>query len=89
LQDTEQLYEYLSAINGKVTAVAAGTLLDGSPVLISGTRDGTVQARWLNDAKPYGEALQLSVRVRAIALHEDTLVIATGNAISVHHMDFH
>ena len=40
-----------------VTAVAAGTLPDGTPVIISGGRDGTVRVWRLADGTPVGEPM--------------------------------
>jgi WD40 repeat protein len=49
--------EPLTGHRGAVTAVAAGTLPDGTPVIISGGSDGTVRVWRTADGTPVGEPL--------------------------------
>ena len=50
-------HQVLTGHGGGVAAVAAGALPDGTPVIISGGRDGTVRVWRLADGTPVGEPL--------------------------------
>jgi WD40 repeat protein len=69
--------------HGAVSAVAAGALPDGTPVIISGGFDGTVRVWRLADGTPAGEPLSghtFSVNaVAAAALPDGTPVIISGS----------
>ena len=73
-----------AATTGGVTAVAAGALPDGTPVIISGGADGTVRVWRLADGTPVGEPLHRPRRpvtaVAAGALPDGTPVIISGGA---------
>jgi hypothetical protein len=66
-----------------VTAVAAGALPDGTPVIISGSRDGTVRVWRTADSTPVGEPLAGHggpvTAVAAGALPDGTPVIISGS----------
>ena len=68
--------------DGRVSAVAAGTLPDGTPVIISGGRDGTVRVWRIADGTPVGEPLTghdgAVTAVAAGALPDGTPVIISG-----------
>ena len=74
-------HQVLTGHTGVVGAVAAGALPDGTPVIISGGRDGTVRVR-LADGTPVGEPLTGHVdgvdAVAAGALPDGTPVIISG-----------
>ena len=57
LADGTPVGEPLRGHHGSVTAVAAGALPDGTPVIISGGDDGTVRVWRLADGTPVGEPL--------------------------------
>ena len=67
-----------------VSAVAVGALPDGTPVIVTGYRDGTVRVRRLADGTPVGEPLTGDDRwVSAVAvgaLPDGTPVIVSGSA---------
>jgi hypothetical protein len=71
-----------------VYAVAAGTLPDGTPVIISGGYDGTVRVRRLADGTPVGAPLYLLESVRGVAVHDNIIVTAAGIDIAVHQLAF-
>jgi V8-like Glu-specific endopeptidase len=50
-------HQVLPGHGGEVTAVAAGALPDGTPVIISGGSDGTVRVWRMADGAPVGEPL--------------------------------
>ena len=66
-----------------MTAVAAGALRDGTPVIVSGGRDGTVRVWRLADGTPVGEPLTGDISgVPAVAvgvLRDGTPVIISGS----------
>ena len=77
-------HQVLTGHTGGVTAVAAGALPDGTPVIISGGgyRDGTVRVWRMADGSPVGEPLtghtgEVTV-VAAGALPDGTPVIISG-----------
>jgi len=74
----------LSGHAGLVTAVAAGTLPDGTPVIISGGNDGTVRVWRMADGTPVGAPLTGHDRVvgavAAGALPDGTPVVISGGS---------
>ena len=76
--------EPLTGHTGEVKAVAVGTLRHGTPVIVSGGRDGTVRVWRLADGTPLGHPLDLSEPVKGIALHGNIIVTAAGRDIAVH-----
>jgi hypothetical protein len=66
-----------------VTAVAAGTLPDGTPVIISGG-DGTVRVSRTADGTPVVPLLDLPESVQAVALRRNVIITAAGADIAVH-----
>ena len=74
--------EPLAGHDGAVPAVAAGTLPDGTPVIISGGRDGTVRVWRPADGTPVGEPVEAHRggvdSVAAGALPDGTPVIISG-----------
>ena len=75
-------HQVITGHDGAVTAVAAGALPDGTPVIISGGGDGTVRVWRTADGTPVGEPLtghDGAVRaVAAGALPDGTPVIISG-----------
>ena len=75
--------QVLGGHSGPVWAVAVGALPDGTPVIVSGSGDGTVRVRRLADGAPVGEPLgghAGSVRAVAVgALPDGTPVIVSGS----------
>ena len=75
-------HQVIPGRSGPVSAVAAGTLPDGTPVIISGGWDGTVRVWRLADGTPLGEPLPgHSGWVAAVAagtLPDGTPVIISG-----------
>ena len=75
-------HQVLTGHTGKVKAVAAGELPDGTPVIVSGGDDGTVRVWRLADGSPVREPLHghdASVRAVAIGgLPDGTPVIVSG-----------
>ena len=67
-----------------VSAVAAGALPDGTPVIVSGGDDGTVRVWRLADGTPLVPPLDLPEPVRAVAVHGNVIVTAAGADIAVH-----
>ena len=74
--------ERLTAHDSPVTAVAAGTLSDRTPVIVSGGEDGVVRVWRLADGTPVGEPLPGHddgvCAVAAGALPDGTPVIISG-----------
>ena len=54
--------EPLRGHHGPVDAVAAGALPDGTPVIISGGRDGTVRVWRMADGAPVGSRWPTPIR---------------------------
>jgi WD40 repeat protein len=75
-------HQVIRGHTGRVTAVAAGALPDGTPVIISGGLDGTVRVRRTADGTPVGEPLTGHTggvnAVAAGALPDGTPVIISG-----------
>jgi WD40 repeat protein len=69
---------------GPVTAVAAGSLPDGTPVIISGDDGGTVRVWRTADGTPLVPPLDLSESVRAVVVDGDAIITAAGADIAVH-----
>jgi hypothetical protein len=67
-----------------VTAVAAGALPGGTPVIISGGDDSTVRVWRTADGAPVMPSLQLPESVQAVALHLNAIITAAGADIAVH-----
>jgi hypothetical protein len=61
-----------------VRAVAAGTLPDGTPVIISSGENGTVRVWRLADNTPFVPPLDLPESVRAVVLHGNVIITAAG-----------
>ena len=61
-----------------VRAVAAGTLPDGTPVVISSGEDGTVRVWRLADNTPFVPPLDLPESVQAVVLHGNLIITAAG-----------
>ena len=57
LADGAPVGEPLTGHDGGVYAVAVGALPDGTPVIVSGSTDGTVRVWRLADGAPVGEPL--------------------------------
>jgi WD40 repeat protein len=64
--------------------VAAGALPDGTPVIISGGKDGTVRVWRTADGTAVLAPLDLSDSVQAVAVHGDVIITAAGADIAVH-----
>ncbi|HEY7015589.1 MAG TPA: AAA family ATPase [Streptosporangiaceae bacterium] len=77
-------HQVLTGHRGAVSAVAAGTLPDGTPVIISGSDDMTVRVWRLADGSPAGEPLTghdgLVSAVAAGTLPDGTPVIISGGS---------
>ena len=74
-------HQVITGHTGRVNAVAAGALPDGTPVIISGGSDGTVRAWRTADGTPLGEPLRHADEVNAVAagaLPDGTPVIISG-----------
>ena len=69
-------------------AVAVGALPDGTPVTVSGGRDGTVRIWRLADGTPVMPPLDLLEPVQAVTIHGIVIVTATGAGITVHQPAF-
>jgi WD40 repeat protein len=69
-----------------VFAVAVGALPDGTPVIVSGSRDGIVRVWQLGDGTPLAHPLDLSGPVKGIALYDNLVVTAAGRDIAVHQL---
>ena len=67
-----------------MSAVAAGALPDGTPVIISGGYDGTVRVWRLADGTPLVPPLDLPGSVRGVAVHGNVIITAAGADIAVH-----
>ena len=80
--DATAVGEPLAGHSGEVVAVAAGTLPDGTPVIISGGGDGTVRVWRTADGTPVGKPLRgHTTGVTAVAagtLPDGTPVIISG-----------
>ena len=64
--------------------MAAGGLPDGTPVIISGGRDGTARVWRLADGTRVVPPLDLTASVRAVAVHGNVIVTAAAAAFAVH-----
>ena len=67
-----------------MSAVAAGVLPDGTPVIISGGDDGTVRVWRTADGTPVVPPLNLPESVPAVAVHGSVIITAAGADIAVH-----
>jgi WD40 repeat protein len=67
-----------------VSAVATGTLPDGTPVIISGGWDATVRVWRTGDGTSLVPPLKLTEQVRAVAVHGNVIITAAGADIAVH-----
>jgi len=72
----------LTGHDGFVHAVAAGALLDRTPVIVSGF-DRTVRVWRLADGTPLVPPLDLPESVRAVAVHGNVIITAAGADIAV------
>ena len=84
LTDSTLIGEPLRGHAGGVSAVAVGSLQDGTPVIVSGDSDGTVQVWRLTDGTPLVPSLKLDESVHDVAVHGNVIVTATGADIAVH-----
>ena len=64
--------------------MAVGALPDGTPVIVSGSSDGTVRVWRLADGTPTGPPLDLPESVSGVAVHGNVIVTAAGIDIAVH-----
>jgi hypothetical protein len=69
-----------------VAAVAVGALPDGIPVIVSGSRDGTVRVRGLADGTPVAPPLDLPESVSGVVVYDNVVITAAGTDIAVHHL---
>jgi WD40 repeat protein len=69
-----------------VTALAVGVLPDGTPVIVSGSGDGTVWVRQLTDGTELAPPLDLPGRVDSVAIHGDIIVTASSGGMAVHRL---
>ena len=71
-------------LSNRVEALAAGALPDGTPVIISGGRDGTVRVWRLADGTPLVPPLDLAESVEAVAVQGNVIITAARADIAVH-----
>jgi WD40 repeat protein len=69
-----------------VSAVAAGRLLDGTPVIVSGGYDGTVRVWRLADGALAAPSLELPGSVQSVAVHGKDIVTAARADTAVHQL---
>jgi len=83
LDDGTPVGEPLRGHYGAVNAVAAGTLPDGTPVIISGGSfgDQTVRVWRLADGTPASEPMALLQSIRGVAVHGNVIVAAVGTGL--------
>jgi WD40 repeat protein len=81
LADGTPVGEPLEGHDNRVNAVAAGALPDGTPVIISGSRDRTVRVWRLADGTPVGAPLGLPQPIRGVAVHGNVIVAAVGKSV--------
>ena len=67
-----------------VGAVAVGALPDGTPVVVSGSSDGTVRMWRLADGSPAGSSIAATGTVGGIAVHHNVVITAAYTDIAVH-----
>ena len=84
LADGTPVGEPLRGHAGPVWALAIGALPDGSPVIVSGGGDATVRVWRLADGTPLTPSLDLPEAVRAVAVHGNVIVTASGANIAIH-----
>ncbi len=84
LADGAPVGEALRGHVGSVWAVAVGALPDGTPVIVSGGGDRTVRVWRLADSNPLVPSLVLPESVRAVAVHDNVIVTASGANIAIH-----
>jgi WD40 repeat protein len=78
--------EPLTGHDGPVHAVAAGTLPDGTPVIISGGDDRTVRVWRTADGTPVVPPLDLPEKVEAVAIDGNVIITVAGADITVHEL---
>ena len=66
--------------------MAAGTLPDGSPIIVSSGGDGTVRVWRLADGTPGVAPLDLPESVRAVAVYGSVIVTAARADVAVHQL---
>ena len=86
LADGTPVGEPFTGHDGSVTAVAAGALPDGTPVIISGGGDGTVRVWRTADGTLVVPSLNLPESVPAVAVHGNVIITAAGADIAVHRL---
>ena len=69
-----------------VAAVAVGAPPDGIPVIVSGSRDGTVRVPGLADGTPVAPPLDLPESVSGVVIYDNVVITAAGTDIAVHHL---
>lgn len=74
----------LTGHTNAVWAVAVAALPDGSPVIVSGSRNHRLRVWRLADGSPVGPPLRLPAPVADIAVHDNIVVIAAHTEIAVH-----
>jgi len=79
-------YQVISGHDAEVTAVAAGTLPDGTPVIISGSYDGTVRVWRMAGGTPIVPAIDLTGWVPAVATYGNVIITAAEADIVVHQL---
>jgi WD40 repeat protein len=84
MADGTPVGEPLTGHDGTMTAVAAGTLPDGTPVIISGSGGRTVRVWQTADGTPVVPPLHLPELVQSLALHGNVVITAAGADIAVH-----
>ncbi len=84
MADGTPVGEPLTGHDGTMTAVAAGTLPDGTPVIISGSGGRTVRVWQTADGIPVVPPLHLPELAQSLALHGNVVITAAGADIAVH-----
>ena len=69
-----------------VAAVAVEALPDDIPVIVSGSRDGTVRVWGLADGTPVAPPLDLPESVSGAVVYDNVVITAAGTDIAVHHL---
>jgi WD40 repeat protein len=84
LADGTPVGDPLRGHNGTVNAVAVGVLPDGTPVIVSSGADRMVRVWRLADGTPLVASLDLPESVRAVGVHGNVIVTATGANVAIH-----
>ncbi len=87
LADGTPIGEPMRGHDSWVNAVAAATLPDGTPVIISGGHDDATVRVWrMADGTPLVPPLDLPDSVRAVAVYGNVIITAAGADIAVHQL---